>query len=349
MIEKDPSTVQTRMASTLDETRLSAAAEPAIEPDLPIVDPHHHLWDQPDHRCMLGDLLADTGSGHTITETVYIEARAFYAPDAAPGMEFVGEVEFVNGVAAMAATGRYGPTKVAAGIVGTADLTRGAAVEEVLATQIARGGPRFKGIRHAAGWEDRTRSIHISHSNPPPHLYRDHAGFREGFAVLGQLGLSFDAWCYHPQLMDVVDLARAFPDQPIVMNHVGGPLGREVYATERDEVMRAWRLGMEALANCPNVTMKLGGLGMRICGFGFDERDTAPSSDELVAAWRPFIEPCIELFGAERCMFESNFPVDRISTGYGNLWNAFKKLAAGASADEKAALFSGTARRFYRL
>ena len=349
MIAKDPSTVQSRMASTLDEARLAAAAEPALEPELPIVDPHHHLWDQPDHRYMLADLLADTGSGHTITDTVYIEARAFYAPDAARGMAPVGEVEFANGVAAMAATGRYGPTRVAAGIVGTADLTLGAAVEDVLAAQIARGGPRFKGIRHAAGWEDRTRSIHNSHSNPPPHLYRDHAAFREGFAVLGRLGLTFDAWLYHPQLMDVVDLARAFPDQPIVLDHVGGPLGREVYANEREDVLRDWRNGMAALAACPNVTVKLGGLGMRINGFGFEERDTAPSSDELATTWRPFVEPTIEMFGADRCMFESNFPVDRISTGYANLWNAFKKLASGASAEEKAALFAGTARAFYRL
>ena len=349
MIEKDPSTVQTRMASTLDEARLDAAAEPAIEPDLPIVDPHHHLWDQLDHRYMLADLLADTGSGHTITHTVYVEAGAFYTPDAAPGMAPVGEVEFVNGVAAMAATGRYGPTQVAAGIVGTADLTRGAAAEEVLVAQIARGGPRFKGIRHSASWEDRTRTVHISHANPPPHLYRDHAGFREGFAVLGRLGLSFDAWCYHTQLMDVVDLARTFPDQPIVLNHVGGPLGVECYAKERAQVMADWRAGMQALAACPNVTIKLGGLGMRINGFGFETRDTAPSSDEIVTAWRPFIDPAIELFGTDRAMFESNFPVDRISTGYANLWNAFKKLAAGASAAEKTALFAGTARSFYRL
>lgn len=349
MPEKERSTIESRMASTLDQARIDAAAEAALEPDLPIIDPHHHLWDHRSHRYLLEELLADTGTGHRVEQTVFVECSAFYRPDAAPGMEVVGEVEFVNGVAAMAASGRYGPTKVAAGIVGTADLTRGAAIEAVLEAQIAAGGRRFKGIRHAAGWEDRTRTVHISHSNPPPHLYRDHRGFREGFAVLGQLGLGFDAWCYHTQLMDVVDLARCFPDQPIVMNHVGGPLGVECYARERDEVMRAWRLGIEALARCPNVTLKLGGLGMRICGFGFETRDTAPSSDELVAAWRPFVEPAIELFGADRCMFESNFPVDRISTGYVNLWNAFKKLAAGASASEKADLFAGTARRFYRL
>jgi len=349
MIEKERSSIEARMATTLAPARLAAAAEPAIEPDLPIIDPHHHLWDHPSHRYLLQDLLADTGSGHRIEQTVFVECGAFFRPGVAPGMEVVGEVEFANGIAAMAASGRYGPTQVAAGIVGAADLTRGAAVEEVLAAQISSGSERFKGIRHAAGWEHRMLTVHISHSNPPPHLYRDQAGCREGFAVLGRMGLAFDAWCYPPQLMDVVDLARAFPDQPIVMNHVGGPLGVECYAEERDEVMRTWRAGIEALADCPNVCIKLGGLGMRINGFGFEKSENAPSSDELVAAWRPFIEPAIELFGASRAMFESNFPVDRISGGYGNYWNAFKKIAAGASADEKADLFAGTARRFYRL
>ncbi|MEM0990832.1 MAG: amidohydrolase family protein [Pseudomonadota bacterium] len=349
MIEKEQSTIESRLASNLDRAAIDAAAEPALEPDLPIVDPHHHLWDYPSHRYLLPELLADTSTGHRIEATVFIECAVFYRQGAAPGMEVVGEVEFANGVAAMVASGQYGATQACAGIVGTADLTRGAAVEEVLTAQIAAGGGRFKGIRHTAGWEDRTRSVHLSHSNPPRHLYRDHDGFRAGFGVLGRLGLSFDAWCYHPQLMDVVDLARSFPDQPIVMNHVGGPLGVECYAGERDTVLADWRKGMQALAACPNVTLKLGGLGMRICGFGFEHGDKAPSSDELAAAWRPFIEPAIEMFGPERCMFESNFPVDRISTGYANLWNAFKKITAGASEAEKQALYAGTARRFYRL
>ena len=349
MIEKDPSSIETRMATTLDQARIDAAAEPALDPDLPIVDPHHHLWDYSSHRYLLPDLLADTGTGHRIQATVFIECGVFYRADAGPGMEVLGEVEFVNGVAAMAASGRYGATQACAGIVGTADLTRGDAVEEVLSQQIAAGGGRFKGIRHTAGWEDRTRGVHLSHSNPPQHLYRDHEDFRRGFAALGRLGLTFDAWCYHPQLMDVVDLARSFPDQPIVMNHVGGPLGIECYANERDTVMAEWRAGLLALAGCPNVVLKLGGLGMRINGFGFEHRDTAPSSTELAAAWRPFMEPAIEMFGPNRCMFESNFPVDSISTGYGNLWNAFKKIASGASDAEKAALFAGTARNFYQL
>ncbi|MEM9141329.1 MAG: amidohydrolase family protein, partial [Pseudomonadota bacterium] len=298
---------------------------------------------------LLPEILADTGTGHRIEATVFIECGVFYRAGGTPSMQVLGEVEFANGIAAMAASGRYGETQICAGIVGTADLTQGEGIEDVLVEQIAAGGGRFKGIRHTAGWEDRTRSVHLSHSNPPPHLYRDHQGFRRGFSVLGRLGLTFDAWCYHPQLMDVVDLARSFPDQPIVMNHVGGPLGVECYATERDTVLAEWRAGLQALAACPNVMLKLGGLGMRIGGFGFEHRDVAPSSTELALAWRPFIEPAIEMFGAERCMFESNFPVDRISTGYSNLWNAFKRIAEGASASEKTALFSGTARQFYSL
>ncbi len=349
MIEKATSTIETRMATSLDQKRKDAAAEPAIDPDLPIVDPHHHLWDYASHRYLLPELLSDTESGHCVEATVFIECGVFYKSDTALGMEVVGEVEFANGVAAMAAFGQYGQTLACAGIVGTADLTIGNAAEDILSAQKAVGGGRFKGIRHTAGWDDKTRGVHLSHSNPPQHLYRDHEKFRQGFAALERLGLTFDAWCYHPQLMDIVDLARSFPNQPIVMNHVGGPLGIECYADERETVVADWLAGMQALSKCENVSLKLGGLGMRINGFGFEHRDKAPSSDELAAAWRPFMEPAIEMFGANRCMFESNFPVDSISTSYGNLWNAFKKIAKGASDDEKEALFSGTARRFYSL
>ncbi len=348
MIEKDKATIESRMA-TLDEARLAASAEAALEPDLPIVDPHHHLWDFSSHRYLLEDILADIGSGHNIEQTVFLECAVFYRPDVGKDMRYVGEVEFANGIAAMAANGRYGPTKVAAGIVGRADLTTGAAVEDVLKAQIAAGCGRFKGIRHAAGWEDKTRGIHNSHTNPPAHLYRDDAKFREGFAKLGELGLTFDAWLYHTQLADLIDLARKFPEQPIVLNHVGGPMGLEYYADHRDEVFAAWRTSIIELASCENVTMKVGGMGMKLNGFGFESLDKAPSSDELAHAWRPYVETCIEAYGANRCMFESNFPVDKISGSYGNYWNAFKKLAAGASADEKAQLFKETARRFYTI
>ncbi len=348
MVQKNESTIESRMAG-IDDARLAASAEPALEPELEIIDPHHHFWDFPSHRYMLEELNADVDTGHNIIATVFIECAVFYRRHASGAMRVVGEVEAVNGLAAMAASGAFGPLKAAAGIIGYADLTLGAEVEDVLSAQLAISGGRFKGIRHAAGWEDKTMTIHNSHTNPPRYLYRDHPGFREGFAKLGELGLTFDAWLYHPQLGDVVDLARAFPDQPIVLNHVGGPLGLDWYAERRDEVMAEWSAGMRELANCENVSVKLGGLGMRLNGYAFDKLDAAPSSELLAQSWRPFMEPCMEWFGAQRCMFESNFPVDKISGSYGNYWNAFKRLSAGASQDEKAALFRETARDFYRL
>ena len=214
---------------------------------------------------------------------------------------------------------------------------------------MAAAGPRFKGIRYAAAWEDKADEIHNSHTNAPPHLYRDHAKFREGFAALGRLGLTFDAWLYHPQIPDLTALARAFPAQPIVLDHVGGPLGLGWYADKRAEIFAGWKRDMVELATCSNVHIKLGGLGMRVNGFAFHHRERAPSSKDLADAWRPYIETCIEAFGPKRCMFESNFPVDKISGSYAVYWNAFKRLASGASAADKAALFRDTAKRFYRL
>jgi predicted TIM-barrel fold metal-dependent hydrolase len=331
----------------VDEAWLAQGREEALDPALPIVDPHHHLWDFPTSRYLLLDLLADTGSGHNIESTVFVECTAFYRADAPPELAVVGETEFVNGPAAMAASGRYGTTRACAGIVGYADLTRGAVVDIVLAAHVAAGNGRFRGIRHAAGW-DASDAIHNSHTNPPRELYRS-AAFREGFARLKRFGLSFDAWLYHPQLADLVDLARAFPEQPIVVDHVGGALGIGPYAGKRDEIFREWQGTIRALAQCPNVFVKLGGLGMKICGFDFHKRPAPPSSEELAGLWRPYVETCIEAFGAGRAMFESNFPVDKVSCSYAVLWNAFKRLAKGTSPTEKAALFGGSARRFYRL
>jgi predicted TIM-barrel fold metal-dependent hydrolase len=345
---KPPTTIATRQSGIREEW-LALTREEILEPDLPIVDPHHHLWDFPTHRYLLPDLLADTGSGHRIESTIFIECTACYRADGPAELRTLGETEFVNGIAAMSASGGYGPTRAAAGIVGLVDLTIGARAEEVLRAHMAAAGPRLKGIRHCAGWEDKAEQIHNSHTNPPPHLYRDHAKFREGFATLRRLGLSFDAWLYHPQLGDLIDLARTFPEQPIVLDHVGGPLGLGWYADRRDEIFVSWKKDIQELAGCPNVTVKLGGLGMRMNGFQFHHREKPPSSQELADAWRPYMEACIEAFGVKRCMFESNFPVDKISAPYAIYWNAFKRLAAGASADEKAALFRETAKRFYRL
>jgi predicted TIM-barrel fold metal-dependent hydrolase len=344
---EEKSTVASR--SGIREEWLALDREDILEPELEIVDPHHHLWDFARHRYLLHDLLADTGSGHAIAQTVFIECTACYRADGPAALRPVGETEFVNGIAAMSASGAYGRTRVAAGIVGFADLTLGAQVEEALAAHVAAGGGRFRGIRHAAGWQDKTPEVHNSHTDPPPHLYRDHAKFRQGFAVLGRMGLVFDAWLYHPQLEDLIDLARAFPDQPIVLDHVGGPLGLGWYADKRAEIFAEWRRRMAELAHAPNVYVKLGGIGMRINGFAFHKRAGPPTSQELADAWRPYVETCIAAFGPARCMFESNFPVDKISGSYATYWNAFKRLAAGASAHEKALLFRDTARTFYRL
>ena len=327
---------------------LAKRQEEILEPDLPIVDPHHHLVDRANTgRYLLPELLADTGSGHNITATVYLEWLSMYRAGGPAPLKPVGEVEFANGVAAVAASETFGKTKVCAGIVAYADLMLGEQVEEVLEAMILAGGGRFRGIRYisASHPDEAARGSSI---NRPSGLLLN-AKVREGFAKLHPLGLSFDAWMYFTQLGELVDLARAFPETPIVLDHVGGPIGIGPYAGKRDEVFTEWKNSMAELARCPNVHVKLGGLGMRLFGFDVHAGELPPSSEELATLWRPYIETCIEAFGPARAMFESNFPVDKGSGSYHVFWNAFKRIAAGCSPDEKTALFSGTASRFYRL
>jgi L-fuconolactonase len=326
---------------------LDRRKEPILEPDLPIVDPHHHLWDRPGWRYLLDELLADTSSGHNIIATVFVQARAMARATGPVELRPVGETEFVNGVAAMSASGIYGNTRHCAGIVGHADLALGSRVEPVLEAHIRAGGDRFRGIRHISAWDADT-SIRNPAYSPPAALLGDRR-FREGFAILGRLCLSFDAWLYHPQIGELAELARAFPETKIVLNHVGGPIGIGAYAGKHKEVFPGWAASIKALAACPNVYVKLGGLGMRMGGFGFHERSEPPSSEALAATWRPYIENCINAFGPSRCMFESNFPVDKGSYSYPVFWNACKLLTKGANDAEKADLFAGTAVRFYRL
>src|SRR6266852_5526158 len=327
---------------------LARREEEILDPDLPIVDPHHHLVDRENTgRYLLPDLLADTGSGHNITATVYLEWLSMYRAAGPSEMRPVGEVEFANGVAAMAASGTYGGTKVCAGIVGYADLMLGASVETVLEAMIMAGGGRFRGIRYISASHPDEAARGSSVNRPAGLLMNDKV--REGFARLQPLGLSFDAWMYFTQLGELVDLARAFPETPIVLDHVGGAIGIGPYAGRRDEVFAEWKRSIGELAHCPNVHVKLGGLGMRLFGFDVHTGATPPSSEQLAALWRPYIETCIEAFGPQRAMFESNFPVDKGGGSYHVFWNAFKRLASDCSADEKAALFSGTASRFYRL
>lgn len=321
--------------------------EEILDPGRPICDPHHHLWDRGGNRYLLDELLADTGSGHNIVSTVFVECLSMYRADGPEAMKPVGETEFVQGVAAMTASGGYGPIRACAGIISYADLALGDAVGPVLEAHIAASPNRFRGVRHAAGWHS-SPEIRNSHTNPPEHLLMD-AGFRKGFAHLARLGLSFEAWLYHTQIHELTDLARAFPETPIVLDHFGGPLGIGPFAGKHDEVFEAWRPQIDELAKCPNVVAKLGGINMPLNGFGWDKRPVPPSSDELVTATRRWYEHTIDRFGPGRCMFESNFPVDKACVSYPVLWNAFKKIAAGFPEDEKDAMFRGTATRFYRL
>ncbi len=328
------------------EAWLTLTIEDPIDSALPICDPHHHLWDRSDNRYLLEELLQDTGGGHNIVQTVFVECGSMYRKAGPQEMQPVGETEFVQGIAAQSASGQYGVTAAAAGIVGFADLTLGAAVVPVLEAHIAASRNRFRGIRHTCAW-DASADI-SSYRSPPKGLLLD-PKFREGFACLQKYGLSFDAWLYHPQLMELVDLARAFPDIPIIVDHIGGPLGTGPYAGKQEEVFQEWKRGIAALATCPNVVVKLGGLGMPICGFGWHERATPPNSAELAEAMAPYYLWCIEQFGVDRCMFESNFPVDKRSYSYTVLWNAFKLISKGFSPEERAALFHDTAVRVYRL
>ena len=323
--------------------------EAALEPALPIIDPHHHFWDTP-HRglYLLPELLADIGGGHNIVSTVFLECRAMYRKDGPREMAALGEVEFVTGLAAMSASGGYGPCRVAEGIVGGGDLTVGARVRELLEAEITAAGGRLRGLRHGVAWDTHEAVSNYASRKVPLHQVMD-PKFREGLAQLAPLGLSFESWQYHPQLPDATDLARSFPDTTIILNHVGGILGVGPYNNRRQEVLAGWRRDISEMAKCQNVYCKLGGLGMVSVGFDFHERDLPPSSEDLAAAWRPYIEHCIEAFGVNRCMFESNFPPDKQSCGYTELWNAFKRITANASAAEKTALYSGTAAKVYRL
>jgi predicted TIM-barrel fold metal-dependent hydrolase len=321
--------------------------EEILEPELPIVDPHHHLWDRAGWRYLLHELLEDLNSGHKIVATVFLQCRSMHKADGPEELRPVGETEFVNGVAAMSASGGFGSTRVCAGIVGFADMRLGAAVREVLEAHIRAGGGRFRGIRHTSAW-DADSSI-VNPANVAPEGLLGDKNFREGIATLSSLGLSFDAWLYHPQIDELTELARAVPDALIVLNHVGGPLGAGAYKGHSQEVFGRWSKSIRTLAGCPNVYVKLGGLGMRINGLGFDEQPAPPSTDALAAGLRPFFETCIDAFGAHRCMFESNFPVDKGAYPYAAYWNACKRITQQASADEKAALFKDTAARFYRL
>jgi L-fuconolactonase len=341
--------------------------EPILEPDLPIIDPHHHLWDLSakffppesplEHgyyrvarrasRYLLPELLADLQSGHNIRATVFVQCRSMYRAAGPEAYKPVGETEFANGIAAMSASGTYGATQICAGIVSHVDLTIGAAAREVLEAHVRAAGGRLRGIRHFASY-DADPAVLGPLARTPGGLYLSKT-FRSGFAQLGKLGLSFDAWLLEPQLPELIDLARSFPDQAIILDHVGTPLGIASYENRRAERFPMWRDSIRKLASMPNVSVKLGGLAMSFCNFPSFLQQPPAASSQLAKEWRPYLETVIDAFGPNRCMFESNFPVDRGGCSYAVLWNAFKLFAADCSADEKKALFYGNAKRVYKL
>ena len=330
-----------------NEEWLSKRREEIIEPALPIIDPHHHLWDYPDSRYLLDELNADTGSGHNIRATVFVECKSMYRAEGPDHLKPVGETEFVNGIAAQSASGIYGEMRACKGIVGFADLQLGAAVDEVLEAHIAAAPARFRGIRHANAY-DESPEVRPTHTNPPKGLF-GLPKFREGYARLAKYGLSFDAWLYHHQIPELTVLARAHPETTIIFDHFGGPIGIGPYEGRRGEIFAQWMTDVVELSECPNVVAKLGGINMAVNGFGWHKRDLPPTSDEIVAATQDYYLHTIDAFGPDRCMFESNFPVDKISVSYPVLWNAFKKIAKDFSPEEKASLFHDTAQRVYRL
>jgi len=324
-----------------------APDEPVLEPEREIVDSHHHLWDTPGQRYLLPELLDDLTTGHRIIQTVFVQCRAMYRADGPEALRPVGEVEFVNGVAAMCASGLYGPARACAGIIGYADLKLGSEVAPVLEALVRAGGGRLRGIRFPVAWNG-DKAVRLTPQPTAQGLMRDKT-VQAGAMALARAGLSLDIWAGHTQLDELFDLASSVPDLTVIVDHVGGPIGVGRYSGRRNEVLADWTVAMRRLATLPNVNVKLGGLAMRVGGFAFDLLPLPPSSEELAVAWQPYIGTCINLFGPERCMFESNFPVDKGMIGYRTLWNAFKRLTSDLVEDEKRSLFAGTARRVYKL
>ena len=331
---------------------LNRRREDILEPELPIVDTHHHMRESGGgKRFMFEELLADVNSGHNVVATVFMQSgtktRAMYRADGDPAFAPIGETEFVNGVAAMSASGGYGPARLCAGIIGYADMALGARLRPVLEGHIRAGGDRFRGIRYSLTWDAWEGVCPKSEQHRKAVLASP--AMRESLACFAQLGLLYEMWVFYPQMNDAIAVMRDFPDTQFVLNHLGGPLHIGPYAGRRDERFAEWRAAIRAVAQLQNVVCKLGGIGMHYAGFDFHENPEPPSSQMLCDAWRPYVETCIEAFGSGRCMAESNFPVDKAVCSYVILWNALKRMVSGASASEKAEIFSGTARRVYRL
>ena len=331
---------------------LALTPEPALEPEIPICDPHHHFWDfraarVPYQRYLLHELVDDIGGGHNVRSTVFIEARAMYRSDGPEELRPVGEVEFVQGLAAASASGVYGQSRAAAAIVGHANLNLGERVEPVLQALQAASPNRFRGIRHSVTWDPHPEIENTAAHQGQGQLASD--SFRAGARVLARMGMSLEGWMWFPQLPELADFAKTVPDLTIILNHIGGLMRDGPYANRDDEVLATWRSGIATVAEQPNVYVKLGGIGMPRTGFDWHTRAEPIGSVELAEAMAPLMNYCIEQFGPDRSMFESNFPVDKGAYSYNVMYNAFKRLSKSYSASERAAMFHDTAARVYRV
>jgi predicted TIM-barrel fold metal-dependent hydrolase len=341
-------TVERNPHSAVRPEWLALRTETVLEPELKIVDPHHHLWDRADNPYLFHDLLADMNAGHKVVSTVFVQCRSMLRKDGPSELAPLGEVEFVTGIAAMSASGIYGSSRACAGIVAGADLQLGDRVTPVLELMAHSAGGRLRGVRNPVVWHV-SPDVQSSTAAPPPQGLMADAAFRRGVVQLGLQGLSLDVWAYHTQLSEIYDLAKANPKVTVIIDHFGGPVGVGPHAADMTDMFKQWRAGIAQVASLPNTVIKMGGAGMPVFGIRFDHEPTPPASEQLAVAWRAYFETCVELFGVDRCMFESNFPVDKGMFSYQVLWNGFKRLAKGCSTTEKAALFSGTAERVYRL
>jgi predicted TIM-barrel fold metal-dependent hydrolase len=327
-----------------DDQWLAMVQEGVLEPELPIIDPHHHLWMHGGYPYFMPELAADLASGHNIVATVYAECHSMYRMGGADEHRSLGETEFVRGQAAMSASGAFGATRACDVMFGNVDLTLGAAVEPILEQHIEASGGRFRGVRLSSGWHADDKIVNFA---AHPHLLVD-PRVNEAVAVVNRLGLSLDCWLYHPQLDEVAQLADAYPELTIILNHVGSPILGGPYRGKTDEVFEEWKADIVRVSERDNVFVKLGALPIRMPSYDGD-RTLPPGSEEVAAAWRPWMETCIDAFGPARSMYESNFPVQKKWCSYQVLWNAFKRISAGASAADKTDLFSGAAARAYRI
>ncbi|GAB1269000.1 amidohydrolase family protein [Aurantivibrio infirmus] len=331
-----------------DHQWLEAVQEEIIDPGRPIIDPHHHLWQRRrGSDYVLSDFWADTDSGHNIVSSVFIECHTNYLEDGPEHLRPVGETQFVADIAAQSRLGDTNQCRVAAIVAGGDLCLEAALVEELLAVHQHEGKGLFRGVRHAGAWEDDGDFLLIR-GRGPKGLYAN-KNFRKSVRLLGAKGFTYDTWHYHHQNQSFLDFVKAVPDTTIVLDHFGTPLGVGPYAGKRAEIFQQWKKDIADIAQCPNVYAKLGGLAMPDNGFGWNLRDVPPSSDEFVAAQKDYYLHTLDCFGPDRCMFESNFPVDKYSLSYHVVWNAFKKMSDGFSDSEKDALFFKTAEHVYGL